>query len=55
MGAFKERFRSNETATDVSVMRQLERLTLKEDGALPHYFIRDPELSSRLGQAGEHL
>ena len=54
-GLLQERFRSNETVTVVSVMRQLARLTLKEDEALPQYFIRAQELSTRLGQAGEHL
>ena len=54
-GLLQERSRSNETVTVVSVMRQLARLTLKDDEALPQYFIRAQELSTRLGQAGEHL
>ena len=36
-------------------MRQLTRLTLKEEEALPQYFIRAQELSTRLVQAVEHL
>ena len=51
-GLLQERSRSNETVTVVSVMRQLARLTLKDDEALPQYFIRAQELSTRLGQAG---
>ena len=54
-GLLQERFRSNETVTVVSVMRQLARLALREDEALHNYFIRAQELSTRLEQAGEHL
>ena len=51
-GLLQERFRSNETVTVVSVMRQLARLALREDEALHNYFIRAQELSTRLEQAG---
>ena len=44
----RERFRSNETVTVVSVMRQLARVTMKEDEALHNSFIRAQELSKRL-------
>ena len=54
-GLLQDRFRSNETVTVVSLMRQLSRLQLKEDEALHNYFIRAQELSTRLEQAGEHL
>ena len=54
-GLLQKKFRSNETVTAVSVMRQLARLTLKEDEALHSYFIRAQELSNCLEQAGEHL
>ena len=54
-GLLQERFRSNETVTVVSMMRQLARLALREDEALHTYFIKAQELSTRLEQAGEHL
>ena len=54
-GLLQEGFRSNEAVTVVSVMRQLARLTLKEDEALHNYYIRAQELSTRLEQAGEQL
>ena len=54
MGLLQERLRSNETVTVVSVMKQLARMTLKEE-ALHNYFIRAQELSYHLEQAGEHL
>ena len=54
-GLLQERFRSNKTVKVTSVKRQLARLTLKENEALPQYVIRIQELSTRLGQAGEHL
>ena len=54
-GLHQERFRSNETETVVSLMRQLARLQLKKDEALHNYFIRAQKLSTRLKQAGEHL
>ena len=54
-GLLQDRFRSNETVTVVSLMRQLSRLQLKEDEALHSYFIRAEELSTRLEQAGEHF
>ena len=40
----QQRFRSDETVTVVSVMRQLARLQLKEDEAIHNYFIRAQEL-----------
>ena len=48
-------FRSDETVTVVSVMRQLARVQLKKDEALHNYFIRAHMLSTRLEHAGEHL
>ena len=54
-GLLQQRFRSDETVTVVSVMRQLARLQLKEDEALHNYFIRAQELSTRLEHAGERL
>ena len=51
----QQRFRSDETVTVVSVMRQLARLQLKEVEALHNYFIRAQELSARLEHAEEHL
>ena len=51
----QQRFRSDEAVTVVSVMRQLDRLQLKEDEALHKYFIREQELTTRFDQAGEHL
>ena len=51
----QQRFRSDETVTVVSVMRQLARLQLQEDEALHNFFIRAPDLSTRLEHAGEHL
>ena len=54
-GLLQDRFRSNETVTVVSLMRQLSRLQLKEDEALHSYCIRARKLSTRLEQAGEHL
>ena len=54
-GRLQERFRSNESETVVSVMRQLARLKLKEDEALHNCFIRAQELPNCLEQAGEHL
>ena len=38
-----ERFRSNKTLTVVIVMSKLTRITLKDDEALPQYFIRAQE------------
>ena len=46
----QQRFRSDETVTVVSMMRQLARLQLKEDEALHNYFIRAQELSTSLEQ-----
>ena len=54
-GLLQERFRSNKTVKVTSVKRQLARLTLKENEALPQYVIRIQELSTRLGQAGGTL
>ena len=51
----QQRFRSDETVTVVSVMRQLARLQLKKHPALHNYFIRTHKLSTKLEQAGEHL
>ena len=51
----QQMFRSDETVTVVSVMRQLAHLQLKEDEALYNYFRRAQELWTRLGHAGEHL
>ena len=51
----QQRFRSDETVTVVSVMRQLAGLQLKEDEEIHDYFIRAQELSTRLEHAGEHL
>ena len=41
----KSGFWSDETATVVSVMRQLARLQLEEDEVVHNYFIRARELS----------
>ena len=54
-GLLQERFRSNETVTLVSPMRQLARIQLKQDEVLHNYFIRSQELSTRVEQAGEQL
>ena len=54
-GLLQQRFRSDETVTVVSVMRQLAHLQFTEDEALQDYFIRAQELSTRLKHAGGHL
>ena len=51
----QQRFRSDDTPTVVSVMRQLARLQLKEDEDLFQYSTRAQELISRLEHAGETL
>ena len=51
----QQRFRSDETTTVISLMRQLARLQLREDEAIHQYFIRAQELVTRLHHAGEEL
>lgn len=51
----RHRYQSDETTTVVSVLRQLAKLTLKDDETLHDYFIRAQELLQRLHIAGEHL
>ena len=51
----QQRFRSDETTTDISLMRQLARLQLREDEAIHQYFIRAQELVTRLHHTGEEL
>ena len=51
----QQRFRSDETTTVISLMRQLDRLQLREDKALLQYFIRAQELVTRLHHAGEEF
>ena len=51
----QQRFRSDETITVISLMRQLARLQLREDKAIHQYFIRAQELVTRLHHAGEEL
>ena len=50
-----QRFRSDETTTVISLLRQLARLKLREDEAIHQYFIRAQELVTRLHHAGEEL
>ena len=47
----QQKFRSDESVTVVSAMRQLAHLQLKDDEALLIYFIRAQELSKRLEHA----
>ena len=47
-GLLQERFRSNETVTVVSVMRQLARLTLEEDWASCVWLMISPRQPSEL-------
>ena len=51
----QQRFRSEETTTIISLVRQLAKLQLREDEALHQYFIRAQELFTRLHHAGEEL
>ena len=51
----KQRFRSDETTTVISLMRQLARIQLREDETIHQYFIRAQELVSRLQNAGQDL
>ena len=51
----QQMFRSDETVTEVSVMRQLAHLQLHEDKAQQNYFICAQELYTRLEHAREHL
>ena len=51
----QQKFRSDETLTVLSVMRQLARLQLKEDEALHSFFIRAKDMSTTLEHAGEEL
>ena len=48
-------FRSDETTTITSMMRLLARLQLREDEAIQQYFIRAPELVTRLHHGSEEL
>ena len=51
----QQRFRSDETTTVISLMRQLARLQLREDEPIHQYFIRAQEMATRLHHAGEEL
>ena len=51
----QQRFRSDETTTVISLMRQLPRLQLREGEAIQQYFIRAQELVTRLHHAGEEV
>ena len=51
----QQRFRSDETTTNISLLRQLARLQFREDKAIHQYFSRAQELVTRLHHAGEEL
>ena len=51
----KQRFQSDETATVISLMRQLARLQLREDKAIHQFIIRAQELVTHWHHAGEEL
>ena len=50
-----QRFRSDETTTVNSLMKQLARLQLQDDKDIHQFFIRAQELLNRLHHAGEEL
>ena len=51
----QKRFRSDETNTVISLMRQLAKLQLREDEAIHQYFIRAQELVNHFNHAGEKI
>ena len=51
----KQRFRSDETTTVISLMRQLAKIQFREDETIHQNIIRAQELVSRLHHAGEDL
>ena len=51
----QQRFRSDETTTVISLIRQLAKLKLREVEAIDQYFIRAQKLVNRLHHAGEKL
>ena len=51
----QQRFRSDETTTVISLMRQLAKLQLREDKPIHQYFIRAQEMVTRLHHAGQEL
>ena len=44
----QQRFRSDETHTERNLIRQLNRLQLREDKAIQQYFIREQEMAARV-------